>query len=460
MHKSLKCIAVICFISAIGLSQVFAVGDEILPSDIADYTSFFNQHYRLAIDGNSTSQLYIGALYEKGLGVKKDLMLSHVYYNLASATGTPDAKEHRKRIENLLSKKEFAEARKLVKLFMPRIGLDHPRQTDSLSSEAELSGSQSETNSENSVAESTTTTSSNDIHTNFFNAVKDNNITEVNMLISSGVDINYRFNDDKTALMLASEYGNLSTVGTLLDLGADANLKSENNRTALSIARDSGHEHIAAMLRTKTLIPSQLIKEIQIYLRKLQYNPGRTDGLYGKSTKRSLQRFSRDYNQNHPIETSQQQLDTLRTAYNSYITKKTNELKLQESNAIEKYPDITGTYYAQTAAISSNCGANNHKIQYYAEENIKNQKEDGNFEISYHSPLVKCSGKGKFTLGANAFNGKYNCSYKTSGGINRTSRMKIVGQIKKNTIEIKYNGKDTTPGQTCFYTWERTLAIE
>ena len=528
MYKLIKFLLLVSAVTLAGSLQVWASDNQLLPSGISDYGAFFNEHYRLAVDGNATSQLYIGALYEKGLGVQKDLTLSHVYYNLASATGAKNAKQQRKRIEKLLSKEEFAEARKLAKLFKKGTGIDHPRQTSSLNIIPEIAKDETQADSKRSETKTIVSTSDDDIYSNFFNAVINNDTAQIKNLVSSGIDVNHRFSDGKTALMLASEFGYLSTVGTLLDSGANANLRDSNNRTALKIAQDSGHGYIAAVLRTKTLAPKKLVKDIQTYLARLEYNPGPVDGLYGPRTQRALRQFSTDYSQNHPIAITEQQLETLKTAYSTYITKKTNELKLLQSMQLEaektaskqdgekkpehssvsvsatstenkkqpssdntvettlvtddlqntstiddetitkkfilkkigKYPDITGTYNAQTSAVFSKCGAYNKKIKYHAEETIKNLKENGKFEISYLTPLLNCSGKGKFTSDVNVFKGKYDCTYKTTGGFQGTLTMKIVGTITEDKIEMKYHGSDTTPGQACIYDWWRTLTLK
>ena len=518
----------LAFVLALALNHVYAVSSEILPADIEDYTAFFNEYYQLAVDGDMQAQLYVGALYENGLGVKKDLTLSHVYYNLASASGSQDAISQRKKIEKLLSKEEFAEARKLAKLYKQGVGIDHPRQTASLNVKTDSSENLpdpdvkpekniiKETSSEQDITATSeeATASSTDVHLNFFNAVINNDFAQIQRLVSSAeVDVNYRFSDDKTALMLASELGNLSTVGTLLDLGANANLKSKDNKTALRIATDSGHEYIAAVLRTKTLVPSKLVKDIQVYLTKLEYRPGPVDGLYGDRTKRSLRKFSSDYKQDFPIEeASQQQLETLKIAYNDYVAKKLNEQQQQEkiqSQAAKKpqdknenkvvsttvvtadpvkkpiseekiaikkvklhelkpkkvdpwkkvgiYPDITGTYNAQTVAVFSNCGGYNQTIKYFAEETIKNLKKNGRFNISYKTPLLNCTGKGKFSKNPNHLTGNYDCYYKTTEGFRGTLKMSIDGQIEEEKLIMKYTGKDTSPGITCDYDWERTL---
>ncbi len=346
MQRLVKYAFMLCVLSVSVFTYTVAAVSAILPADIDDYAAFFNRHYPLAVDGNAESLLYIGALYENGLGIEKDLTLSHVYYNLASAAGLEEAIQQRKRIEKQLNKEEFANARKLAKLYKHGTGIDHLRQTESLQTLAAAKSSTTETIpkevTEQEAKQITTPSPEDekesevkeeDVHIKFFNAVVNNNTTLVaNLVSSAGIDVDYRFNDDKTALMLASELGNLSTVGALLDLGANADLKSVDNETALKIAVDSGHDYIAAVLRTKTsvLVPTQLVEDIQLYLSKLGYNPGPADGLYGSKTKRSLERFAKEYKQSFPIEISQRQLNTLKSAHTNYAAKKANELKLQE----------------------------------------------------------------------------------------------------------------------------------
>lgn len=468
--------------------------------EISDYSNFFKIQYKIAINADPLSQLYVAILYEHGLGIGKDLILSHAYYNLATASGSTKAIKYRKNIERQLNKIEFSEARKIAKQFKLGVGIDHPRQVQSL----ERISSKTQNNSlsgESNINQ----------YNQFLLSIKNNDVDSVENLVSAGANVNHRFKNGMTPLMIASINGNLNTVTVLLELGANANLKSKDNKTALQYAYEGKHKYIATILRTKTVIPNQLVKDIQTYLSKLGFNPGSIDGIYGTKTKRALRSFSVAYEQKFEIEISQRQLNTIQKVYQENISKKKAEpdplvaTTLQQSipSAVEnrniegtsntessnkvasksaldnsfresvnqkvkgteplkkigKYPDISGIYDATTYAEFTHCGQYNQKIEYSAEEAIHSLKTDGKFKISYTAPLLKCSGKGKFDNDPNRFKGIYRCEYVTSGGFKGTLRMNIQGVIDENNIYMKYAGKDTSPGISCIYHWERTLSI-
>ncbi len=488
----------VCLICIATQKSAFAENNKILPIDIDNYSSFFNHHYGLAIEGNPISQLYVGALYEKGLGIQKDLILSHVYYNLASSNSVEGAKKHRNLIEKQLTKKEFATARKIAKLYKPGVGINHLRQLNSLNLKLanDTPAIHTKIDNQQNIINELPKNSDVDKYTRLFNATTDNDIIEIKNLIETGIDINYRYSNAETALMVASKSGDLNTVATLLNLGADPTLKSKHNKTAIDIARQNNHDYVVAILRTKTLALSELLKDIQVYLNRLEYDIGTVDGLYGIRTKNSLEQFSIDHGQNFPVEISQRQLDALKITYNSFKSSQNNELMAQSSlqqedenqfktinnkptpknntvsdttndlssnennlTKIDKLPNITGTYNAKTVAVFSNCGTYNQTIQYYAEEAISNLTNDGHFEITYSAPLVNCSGKGKLTPEINTLTGQYDCIYKTTNTSPGTLIMDITGKISGNKIKMEYNGSDTTPGQTCVYKWKRTLTL-
>ena len=127
-----KFITAIFIFAALTIANADTSESTNLLPEISDYIDFFNNQYAKAVDGDANAQLYIGVLYEHGLGIGKDLTLSHVYYNLASASGVQETTSQRKIIEKMLSKDEFANARKLAKLYKPGECIDHPRQIDSI----------------------------------------------------------------------------------------------------------------------------------------------------------------------------------------------------------------------------------------------------------------------------------------------------------------------------------------
>ena len=61
----------------------------------------------------------------------------------------------------------------------------------------------------------------------------------VSMLLDKGSDVNAKDNEDRTALMLASDYGDTEIVAMLLEKGADVNAKTKQDWTALMLAMNA-----------------------------------------------------------------------------------------------------------------------------------------------------------------------------------------------------------------------------
>lgn len=70
-----------------------------------------------------------------------------------------------------------------------------------------------------------------------------------NILVAFGADVNLRNDDGLTALMLASRFGHTEVVDLLLTNGADANLRNKKGYTSADLARMFNHEQTAARLR-------------------------------------------------------------------------------------------------------------------------------------------------------------------------------------------------------------------
>ncbi len=155
------------------------------------------------------------------------------------------------------------------------------------------------------------------IYESLYNAIEMDSANEVKQFVSFGADINYRYEGDKTPLMLASSMGSISTVRSLIELGANMNLVSKEKMTALDYARETNNQFIITLLHTdKTqvtiqLSDNELIATIQLYLNRLGYIAGNVDGIYGDKTRISLKQFSIDFEQNYRAEISERQIETL-----------------------------------------------------------------------------------------------------------------------------------------------------
>ena len=154
------------------------------------------------------------------------------------------------------------------------------------------------------------------LYESLYSAIEMDSVNEIRQFIIFGADINHRYANGKTPLMLAASFGNLKSVQTLIELGADIQLKSDNGNTALDYARSNKKSTTLAALQSYT-IPQQtqskrqMVTTIQFYLNRLGYVAGDLDGVYGKKTRNSLKQFSKDSNQLFPAEISERQIEAL-----------------------------------------------------------------------------------------------------------------------------------------------------
>ena len=70
------------------------------------------------------------------------------------------------------------------------------------------------------------------------------------ILILRGANVNHRYEEGFSPLMLAVENGDADMARFLLEHGADINAKTKDDKTALSYALEKGHQDVAAILRT------------------------------------------------------------------------------------------------------------------------------------------------------------------------------------------------------------------
>ena len=77
-------------------------------------------------------------------------------------------------------------------------------------------------------------------------AVRRNQVGEIERLIAEGADVNYLDDDGETVLHEASFNGHESVVQTLVAAGADVNIRANDGETALHAASFNGRESVCS----------------------------------------------------------------------------------------------------------------------------------------------------------------------------------------------------------------------
>ena len=77
-----------------------------------------------------------------------------------------------------------------------------------------------------------------------FDYIKENNISEVKLLLDHGADVNVKDEDGETPLFCASNNGHKEIVKLLLEHGADVNAKNNYGNSPLHCVSEKGHTEI------------------------------------------------------------------------------------------------------------------------------------------------------------------------------------------------------------------------
>ena len=73
---------------------------------------------RAAEQDHARTQFNLGARYDLGVGVERDLPRAHQWMTLAAAQGDRNAFDYRTRLEGRMTEDEIAEAKRLVREFL------------------------------------------------------------------------------------------------------------------------------------------------------------------------------------------------------------------------------------------------------------------------------------------------------------------------------------------------------
>ena len=79
-----------------------------------DYATALQELRPLAVQGNAEAQTMLGAMYKYGDGVIKNVVLAHMWYNIANANGNRVASTLRSLIEERMTLEQIGEAQVLA----------------------------------------------------------------------------------------------------------------------------------------------------------------------------------------------------------------------------------------------------------------------------------------------------------------------------------------------------------
>jgi len=90
--------------------------------DFGDFydSSFSLKWFRLAAEqGHSAGQCFLGKMYAEGVGVAKDYVQAHLWFNLAAAGGSAEGSRCRSIVTEQMTPPEIAEAQRLARNWKP-----------------------------------------------------------------------------------------------------------------------------------------------------------------------------------------------------------------------------------------------------------------------------------------------------------------------------------------------------
>jgi len=204
-------------LSAAALAD-FAAGQKAF--DSGDYVAAQENWLAAANQGDTSALLSLGKLYEEGLGVPQNFQLAHMYYNLAGARGSAEARKAR----DLLATKMSPE---LVTIAQDKAAAWRPAVKQSRTAPSEESSA-----SVSSPAADLSWSGVNKAST----AVLADQVQTLKRLLADGTDPNVKLGNGETLLLQAVRDGSLATVQTLLAGGADPKLGDADGWTPLKVA--------------------------------------------------------------------------------------------------------------------------------------------------------------------------------------------------------------------------------
>jgi len=183
-----------------------------------------------AESGDEEAQLLLGALLADGQIIPKDLVQSHVFFELASAQGSDEANEMLPVLERQMTPREVVDSRRLARQY---------RRLLDATADARSRGSSGE-----------------GLRDQLLDAAAAGNTAKIAELLSRGADLEGNDTAGRTAVINAAWRGEQEVVDLLIELEADLNVADYEGRTAVSWAVSNGHHTIVRKLLENGARPS------------------------------------------------------------------------------------------------------------------------------------------------------------------------------------------------------------
>ncbi|MBT5572180.1 MAG: hypothetical protein HOJ90_13250 [Alphaproteobacteria bacterium] len=175
-----------------------------------------------AENGDQEAQLLLGALLADGNVIPKDLVQSHVFFELASAQGNEEANEMLPVLERQMTPREVVDSRRLARQY---------RRLLDATADARSRGSNGD-----------------GLRDQLLDAAAAGNTAKIAELLSRGADLEGNDTAGRTAVINAAWRGEQEVVDLLIELEADLNVADYSGRTAVSWAASNGHDKIVRKL--------------------------------------------------------------------------------------------------------------------------------------------------------------------------------------------------------------------
>ncbi|EKD27083.1 MAG: Sel1 protein [uncultured bacterium] len=79
-----------------------------------DYVTAHKEFMQEADCGNDIAQMRLGWMYKKGIGVNKDLILAHMWYDLSSSNGAEKVLEAKEQLAKQMTPQQVEQAKKMA----------------------------------------------------------------------------------------------------------------------------------------------------------------------------------------------------------------------------------------------------------------------------------------------------------------------------------------------------------